>query len=118
MSFVDTDANWQSVAHPVESKDGHVIGISNVVTDWFARECISASSLYCKDFKNAVLINPDLPNLLWNGSDATYPKGVQMNRDKSGHTAYLNNTFGYKCIARLNLFHSELNVRIKEVAGE
>jgi hypothetical protein len=62
--------------------------------------------------------NPDLPNLLWNGSDATVAKGVPMNRDKSGRIAYLNNTFGYKCIARLNQFRTELNARIKEVAGE
>lgn len=65
-----------------------------------------------------MVLNPDLPNLLWNGSDATVPKGMRMNRDKSGRTAYLNNTFGYKCIARINLFRTELNARIKEVAGE
>ena len=103
---------------PRESKDGNVIGISNVVTDWFARECLSALSLLCKDFNNATVLNPDIPNLLWNGSDATLQEGCQLNRDKSGRTAYLNNTFGYKYIVQLNLFHSELNKRIKEVTGE
>jgi hypothetical protein len=65
-----------------------------------------------------VLNNPDIPNLLWNGSDATLPQGTILERGKAARIEYLKNTFGYKCIARLNHFRTELNLRIKEVTGE
>jgi hypothetical protein len=106
------------VVHPGESREGNVIGISNVVTDWFARECLAELSLLCNDFRIAVVDNPDIPNLLWNGADATVPAGITLNRDKALRVAYLKITFGYKCITRLNLYRNELNQRIKEVTGE
>jgi hypothetical protein len=109
---------WQSVVHPGESKDGSFIGISNVTTDWFANECIKGLSHCCTDFDKAVLVNPNIANLLWNGSDAKVPIGTQMNRDNSGRTEYLNKTFGYKCIKRLNVYRAELNAKIKKVAGQ
>jgi hypothetical protein len=80
--------------------------------------CIRELSNRCKDFEAAVMANPDVSNLLWNGSDATVQEGMPMKRDKSARVAYLNNTFGYKCIARLNQYRTELNARIKDVAGE
>jgi hypothetical protein len=112
------DPYSQSVVHPGESKDGTFIGISNVTTDWFAKECIKGLSRCCSDFDIAVMVNPDIPNLLWNGSDATVPLDTDMIRDKSGRTKYLNNTFGYKCIKRLNVYRAELNAKIKKVAGK
>jgi hypothetical protein len=80
--------------------------------------CIRELSNRCKDFEAAVMANPDIPHLLWNGSDATLQNGTPMKRDKSGRIAYQKSTFGYKCIARLNQYRTELNARIKDVAGQ
>jgi hypothetical protein len=111
--------NAQSVVHPGESKDGHVIGISNVTTDWFAKQCIDRLTLFRRDFDVAILVNPNIANLLWNGSDAIAPNPDNLaSRDKSGRTSYLEKTFGYKCIKRLNVYRAELNAKIKNVAGE